>query len=68
MNNEIYGELLAATLPKIIETEEENERVLEIINSLMSKGVRQMSPEESALLKLPVSLVEVLRIKRTQCR
>ncbi len=58
MNDKIYGDLLVAALPKKIETEEENERVLEIIKSLMRKGEQQISPEERALLNLLVMLVE----------
>ena len=33
-----YAELLVSVLPKPIETEAENERALEVINNLMSKG------------------------------
>lgn len=51
-----YAELLAQTLPSVIETEAENDRVLEIINGLISKG--ELSPDERKLLKLLTRLVE----------
>lgn len=55
MKNE-YAELLAQTLPAVIETEEENERILEIINSLISKD--GLSPDERKILRLLTRLVE----------
>jgi hypothetical protein len=39
---EKYTELLATALPKPIETEAENERALEIVNRLMSKGEKKL--------------------------
>jgi len=53
-----YAELLAAALPKPIETEAENERALEIVNHLMSKGEKNLSPEERWLLRMLVRLIE----------
>ena len=53
-----YGMLLAETLPAIIETEEENERALEIIERLMKKGEGNLSPEETSLFRLLVRLME----------
>ena len=44
-------------MPVIIETEEENERMLKIIEKLMEKG-EELSPEEEKLLKLLTKLVE----------
>jgi len=58
MDNKKYGMLLAETLPGIIETEEENERALEFVNRLMSKGEGNLSPEENSLLRLLVRLIE----------
>ena len=52
-----YGQLLAKTVPRVIVTEEENERALAIIESLMEKGERDMTPEEDALLDLITNLV-----------
>jgi HTH-type transcriptional regulator/antitoxin HigA len=52
-----YKRLLSQTMPVIIETEEENERILKIIEKLMDKG-EGLSPEEEKLLKLLTKLVE----------
>jgi HTH-type transcriptional regulator / antitoxin HigA len=52
-----YRRLIAKVSPTIIETEEENERVLAIIERLMVKGEKR-SPEEDAILNLLVHLVE----------
>jgi HTH-type transcriptional regulator / antitoxin HigA len=52
-----YRRLLSQTMPVIIETEEENERMLKVIENLMDKG-EQLSPEEEKLLKLLTRLVE----------
>jgi HTH-type transcriptional regulator/antitoxin HigA len=54
---ERYGQLLAKTVPRVITTEEENERALAIVESLMEKGEREMTPEEDALLDLLTNLV-----------
>jgi HTH-type transcriptional regulator / antitoxin HigA len=53
-----YAELLSKVLPKPIETEAENERALEIVNRLMTKGEKKLSPEERWLLKMLVRLIE----------
>ncbi len=50
-----YAQLLTQTLPLVIETEEENEHFLEIINSMMNK---ELSAEERVLFNLLVTLVE----------
>jgi HTH-type transcriptional regulator / antitoxin HigA len=52
-----YRRLLSQTMPVIIETEEENERMLKVIEKLMDKG-EEVSPEEEKLLKLLTRLVE----------
>src|SRR5256886_16072880 len=52
-----YKRLLSQTMPVIIETEEENERMLKVIEKLMDKG-ENLSPEEEKLLKLLTKLVE----------
>jgi HTH-type transcriptional regulator / antitoxin HigA len=44
-----YGRLLAKVAPRVITTEEENDRALAIVESLMEKGERNMTPEEDAL-------------------
>ncbi len=57
-NNKIYGQLLTDTLPRVIETEEENERFLQIIKELMRKGEDKLSLEQESLLDLLCNLVE----------
>jgi HTH-type transcriptional regulator / antitoxin HigA len=52
-----YRRLVAEVSPAIIETEEENERVLAIVERLMSKAEKR-TPEEDAILNLLVHLVE----------
>jgi HTH-type transcriptional regulator/antitoxin HigA len=52
-----YGRLLARAVPKVIKTEEENERALAIVESLMAKGEGNMTPEEDALLELLTDLI-----------
>jgi HTH-type transcriptional regulator/antitoxin HigA len=53
-----YGKLLAAYLPAVIETEEENELMIERISGLLNKGEAQLTQEEKKLLALMVHLVE----------
>ena len=53
-----YGKLLTATLPGVIETEEENERALAAVWELMKKGDDGLSPEEDRLLRLLIRLIE----------
>jgi HTH-type transcriptional regulator/antitoxin HigA len=52
-----YGRLLAKAVPRVIATEEENERAIEIVESLMGKGEGKMTPEEDALLDLLTNLI-----------
>jgi len=52
-----YKRLLSQTMPVIIETEEENERMLRVIEKLMDKG-EGVSLEEEKVLKLLTRLVE----------
>lgn len=53
-----YGMLLAETLPAIIETEEENERALKVVERLMKKGEGNLSSEETSLFRLLERLIE----------
>ncbi|MBA3765525.1 MAG: transcriptional regulator [Acidobacteria bacterium] len=53
-----YARLLTRTLPSVIETEEDNERMLAEVERLMDKGEDNLSPEESKLFKLVVRLIE----------
>jgi len=52
-----YKRLLTKTMPVVIETEEENERMLAIVAKLMEKG-EELSPEEEKILKLFTRLIE----------
>lgn len=63
-NTATYKELLAETLPSVIETEEENEKALEFINRLMDKGEENLSPDERKLFKLYVCLIEAFERER----
>jgi len=49
--------LLARALPTVIKSEDENNRVLAIIEDLMAKGEDHLTPEEDALLELLADLV-----------
>jgi HTH-type transcriptional regulator/antitoxin HigA len=51
-----YGRLLAKTLPKVIESEEENERALRMLGEHFHR--EDLTPEEEALMNLLVVLVE----------
>ncbi len=52
-----YGKLLSKTLPKVIETKAENERMLAVVESLLEKGEDALTPEEDALLELLTGLI-----------
>ena len=52
-----YARLLAKAVPKVIETGEENERMLAHVEELMDRGGSR-TPEEDALLSLLVSLIQ----------
>ena len=52
-----YRRLLSRTMPVVIETEDENFRMLAIVEKLMKKG-ENLSAEEEKLLKLLVKLIE----------
>jgi HTH-type transcriptional regulator/antitoxin HigA len=58
-----YGRLLARAVPKVIKTEEENERALAIVESLMEKGEGNMTVEEDALLELLTDLIHDFEAK-----
>jgi HTH-type transcriptional regulator/antitoxin HigA len=57
INETRYRRLLSRTMPVVIETEEENERMLAIVEKLMDKG-ENLLPEEDKLLKLLARLIE----------
>jgi HTH-type transcriptional regulator/antitoxin HigA len=52
-----YRRLLSQTMPGVIESEGENERMLAIVAKLMEKG-ENLSHEEEKLLKLLTKLIE----------
>ena len=52
-----YARLLAKAVPRVIRTAQENERALAIVESLMEKGERNLTPEEGELLDLLTNLV-----------
>ncbi len=52
-----YKKLLSRTMPRVIETEEENDRMLAEVEKLMIKG-ENLSPEEDALLRLMATLIQ----------
>jgi len=52
-----YGRLLAKVVPRVIATEEEKARAVAVVESLMEKGERNMTPEEDALLDLLTNLI-----------
>ncbi|HEV7744858.1 MAG TPA: hypothetical protein VGO56_07670 [Pyrinomonadaceae bacterium] len=51
-----YKRLLSQTMPMVIESVEENERMLSVVEKLMDK--ESLSPEEERLLKLVARLIE----------
>ena len=57
LNREYYGKLLAEVVPQVVETEDENERLLAEVDKLMAKG-DNLSPEEEKLFDLLVTLIE----------
>lgn len=58
-----YRRLLSRTMPVVIETENENTRMLAIIERLMKKG-ENLSAEEEKLLKLLTRLVQDFEERR----
>lgn len=51
-----YSELLSQYQPKLIRTEEDNERALAVVEELMHRPNR--SPEENELYDLLIALIE----------
>ncbi len=49
---------MARFVPKVIETEAENEVALKLIEALMEKGEDNLTPEEDSLFGLVASLIE----------
>ncbi len=57
VNAQRYARLLAKALPAVIETEEENDRMLAAVEPLLSKSENR-TPEEDKLFKLMVHLIQ----------
>src|SRR5437763_1721245 len=57
INEARYRRLLSKAMPVVIESEEENDRMLAVVEKLMDKG-ENLSLEELRLLKLLTRLVE----------
>jgi HTH-type transcriptional regulator/antitoxin HigA len=51
-----YGNLLSEAYPRVPQTEEENERLLDIVRGLQQKA--SLSPEEQELMALVLALIE----------
>ena len=62
-----YAQLLAATQPKAIETEAENEFYLAEVTKLMQLG-ETLSPAQERLLKLLVNLIESFESQHYQLK
>lgn len=58
LDSKTYGSLLAKYQPKIIASEDEYNRTLELIEQMMVRG-EELSPEENTLLELLSILVEI---------
>lgn len=59
-----YSQLLSKYQPRIIKTEEENGKFLEIVEELLSRP--HLTPEEDTLLELFVKLIEDFQDKHYQ--
>ena len=57
-DNEKYGQLLLTTLPRVIDSGEEYDRIEAIFNNLFDKGEDNFSPEEEKLFELLANLLE----------
>ena len=58
INPERYGKLLAKTLPAVIGTKKEYERLLKEAEKLFDKGEENLSAEEQRVLELLVHLIQ----------
>jgi len=55
-DSEVYSKLLSQSQPRVIKTEEENDRLLAVVEDLLSRS--RLTAEENALLELLVRLIE----------
>lgn len=58
LDNKVYAQLLAETLPRRIKTEEENDGYLRIVEDLIDKGSENFSNEEESLFELLTVLIK----------
>jgi HTH-type transcriptional regulator / antitoxin HigA len=65
INPKKYAKLLAKTLPSVIETEEEYERMLAQVEPMFDKG-EDFTPEEGVLFDLLVHLIQEYEEKHYQ--
>lgn len=63
-NSAVYSQLLSEYQPRIIKTEAENDKFLEVVEELLARP--QLAPEENALLELLVRLIEDFEDKHYQ--
>lgn len=63
-NPDFYSELLSKHQPRIIKSEEENEKFLAIVEELLSRP--NLTPEEDTILELLVKLIEDFEDKHYQ--
>ena len=61
INPRIYGRLLATALPVAIENDRDHERMMAVVDRLLTKEV--LSPEEEKLLDLMSTLIEAYEDK-----
>ena len=64
INSEIYSQLLSKYQPRIIQTEAENEKFLEVVEELLAR--KNLTPEENTILDLLVKLIEDFENKHYQ--
>ncbi len=60
VDDDRYGALLATVRPGVITNDDELERLTEVVNRLVTRGVKEnrLSPEEEKLLALLTRLIE----------
>ena len=63
INEAAYGKLLARTLPRVIETEADNERMIAELEKLDTRG-RPLTREEEKLAELMTVLIQQFEAKR----
>src|SRR5262249_18753814 len=63
-----YARLLVKATPRVIRTEQENDRALAIVESRMEKGERNLSPEEGELLDLLTNLIRDYEVEALPAR